>query len=121
MIDLRKIDLNTKTPSERFPFNLPVVSRWTPLSFNRSVSFFVGENGSGKSTLTESIACAVGSITVGTESVRTDPTLAEIRELADLMKLTWNKRTRRGFFLRAEDFFGYIKTLTRIRAEFEEI
>ena len=27
------------------------------------------------------------------------------------MKLVWNKRTHRGFFLRAEDFFGYTKRL----------
>jgi len=68
----------------------------------------------------ETLACAVGSITVGTESARTDLTLVEIRELANEMKLTWNKRTRRGFFLRAEDFFGYIKTLSRTRAELEK-
>ena len=120
MIHLREIDLRAKTSPEKFPFNLPVVSTWEPLVFNHPVACFVGENGSGKSTLMETIACAVGSITVGTESVRTDPTLAEIRQLANDMKLTWNKRTTQGFFLRAEDFFGYIKTLSRTRAELEQ-
>jgi predicted ATPase len=30
------------------------------------------------------------------------------------MRLVWSRRTRRGFFLRAEDFFGYVK---RVNAE----
>jgi len=67
----------------------------------------------------ETIACAVGSVTVGSESVKTDPTLKELRQLARDMKLTWNKRTYRGFFLRAEDFFGYVKQLSKMRSELE--
>jgi predicted ATPase len=40
---------------------------------------FVGENGSGKSTLMEAIDCAIGAINISSESVKTDPTLQEIR------------------------------------------
>jgi predicted ATPase len=67
----------------------------------------------------EAIACAVGSITVGSESVKTDPSLKDLRRLAKLMKLVWNKRTHRGFFLRAEDFFGYVKQLGKTRTALE--
>ena len=35
------------------------------------------------------------------------------------MKLIWNKPTHRGFFLRAEDYFGYVKNLASTRAELE--
>lgn len=119
MIHLRSIDLRATSRSDAFPFNLPVVRTWEPLEFSSPVTFFVGENGSGKSTLMEALACAVGSITVGSESVKTDPTLKELRQLAKLMKLVWNQRTHRGFFLRAEDFFGYVKQLNKTRVDLE--
>ncbi len=119
MPHLRSINLRSINAREDFPFNLPVVQNWTALTFSAPVTFFVGENGSGKSTLMEAIASAIGSITIGSQSVKTDPTLKEIRQLAKAMKLVWNKRTSRGFFLRAEDFFGYVKQLARTCSELE--
>jgi predicted ATPase len=119
MIHLRSIELRNLGSSSEFPFNLPLVQAWKTLDLTSSVTFFVGENGSGKSTLMEALACAVGSITVGSESVKTDPMLKDLRRLAKTMKLVWNKRTPRGFFLRAEDFFGYVKQLSKTRLELE--
>lgn len=103
-----------------FPFNLPILKSLEGLEFSSPVTFFVGENGSGKSTLLEAIACAVGSITVGSENVKTDPSLSAVRNFAQQLRLSWQKRTHRGFFLRAEDFFGYAKNLARTRRELEE-
>jgi len=117
MIHLRTIELINFGSQETFPFNLPVIQALETIDFSNPVTFFVGENGSGKSTLFDAIACSVGTITVGSESVKTDPTLKEIRTLAKTLKLVWNKRTRKGFFLRAEDFFGYIKQLSKTRSE----
>ncbi|MFZ5919911.1 MAG: AAA family ATPase [Chloroflexota bacterium] len=102
-----------------FPFNVPVIRALDEIRFDAPVTFLVGENGSGKSTLLEALACAVGSVTVGSESVTTDPSLAPLRELARHLKLTWAKRTRRGFFLRAEDFFGFARSQAKIRAEMQ--
>jgi predicted ATPase len=119
MIHLRSIELSYNGTHQNFPFNLPLVKGWEVVDFTSPVTIFVGENGSGKSTLMEAIACAVGSVTVGSESVKTDPTLKDIRQLAKAMKLAWEKRTHRGFFLRAEDFFGYVKQLSRTRADLE--
>lgn len=119
MIHLRSIDLRPLGERKSFPFNLPVVRAWQTLELTSPVTFLVGENGSGKSTFLEAVACAVGSITVGSESVKTDPTLGAVRELAKTMKLAWSKRTPRGFFLRAEDFFGYVKQMAQMRAELE--
>ncbi len=68
----------------------------------------------------ESIACALGSITVGSENVKTDHTLDDLRVFSRRMKLVWNKRTKRGFFLRAEDYFGYVKQLSKTRTELEQ-
>jgi predicted ATPase len=103
-----------------FPFDLEIVKSLRELHFSSPVTFLVGENGSGKSTLLEAIACAVESITVGAESVKTDKTLAPIRKLAKYFRLVWTKRTRKGFFLRAEDFFGYAKTMRQTREELEQ-
>lgn len=120
MIHLRNINITQRSDDVSFPFNLPVISTWQTLSLSNPVTFFVGENGSGKSTILEAIACAVGSISIGSENVITDPTLKEVRRLSKQMKLAWNKPTHRGFFLRAEDFFGYVKNLTKVRAEMED-
>ncbi|MCX6065841.1 MAG: AAA family ATPase [Chloroflexi bacterium] len=111
MIHLRSLSRRDWNPSFNgsFPFNLPVAQTIQTLEFTTPVTFFVGENGSGKSTLLEALACAVESITVGIESVKTDPCLAAQRELSKYFRLVWTKRTHKGFFLRAEDFFGYAK------------
>jgi predicted ATPase len=115
---LRSIEMTGKQPAG-FPFSVPVVQSLTRIEFNTSVTFFVGENGSGKSTILEAIACAARSITVGSDNVETDRTLGDIRRLADSLRLTWSKKTRKGFFMRAEDFFGYAKRMAQVREEME--
>jgi predicted ATPase len=102
----------------RFPFSVPVVRALDKLSVNSAVTFFVGENGSGKSTILEGIAAAAGLPAVGSVGVADDQTLNAQRALGRALRLTWTRRTRRGFFLRAEDFFGFTKTLARMRSEF---
>jgi predicted ATPase len=122
MIHLRSIQIKKpETGFPRgFPFDLPLFQSLGGLEFTSPVTFFVGENGSGKSTLLETLACAIGSVVVGSESVNTDPTLAAVRKFALHLRLAWNKKTRKGFFLRAEDFFGYAKKLSQMRAGLEQ-
>ncbi len=119
MPHLRSVALK-KTPdasSTRFPFTVPVIRALDVLGLAQRVTFFVGENGSGKSTLLEGIAAAAGLPTVGSESIDRDDTLSSQRALARALKLVWTRRTSRGFFLRAEDFFGFAKSLSKLRAE----
>ena len=104
----------------KFPFSVPVVRALGTLELPTAVTFFVGENGSGKSTLLEAVAAAIGLPTVGAESVRDDVSLAAQRALAKQLRLTWTQRTHRGFFLRAEDFFGFTKYVSRLRAEMQD-
>ena len=119
-IHLRSVTLNRALPlPERFPFTVPVVQSLEQLEFTAQVTFLVGENGCGKSTLLEALACAVGSIAVGSESVKADHTLDAVRPLADCLKLTWSARTRRGFFMRAEDFFGYTRKMAHMRQDLQ--
>lgn len=106
--------------NREFPFALPILKSLRQLKFTAPVTFFVGENGSGKSTLLEALACAIGAITVGSENAKTDKTLAAVQKLATYFKLNWLQRTHKGFFLRAEDFFGYAKRLAQMRIEMED-
>ena len=107
-------------PSDGFPFDVPIIQTLDRIDVEAAVTFLVGENGSGKSTLLEAIACAMKAVTVGSESVTTDATLADVRKLARALRLTWSTRTHRGFFLRAEDFFGYAKRVAQMHAEARE-
>lgn len=104
----------------QFPFSMPLVQSLERLDFSAPVTFFVGENGTGKSTVLEALAAAIGSITVGAESVQTDPTLIPARLLAKQMKLSWKVRTNKGFFLRAEDFVNFARKISQIRSEMLE-
>lgn len=120
MLHLRSVEIPNLPERDEFPFNLALVQNWQPLEFGAPVTFFVGENGSGKSTLMEALAVAAQMITVGSMDVRRDKSLAEAQDLAKFVKLVWSKRTRKGFFLRAEDFFGWIKQQNQLRAEMHE-
>jgi predicted ATPase len=104
----------------RFPYNVPVIRSLGMLEFTAPVTFLVGENGSGKSTLLEAIAAAAGSITMGSEAVHRDRSLDAVRPLADGLKLVWSKKTRRGFFMRAEDFFGYVRKMNAVQEGLEK-
>lgn len=105
---------------EHFPLNLPVLQSIGNMDFSSPVTFLVGENGSGKSTVLEGLAAAIGSVTVGAESVGADGTLKHARILAQKLKLKWTTRTHKGFFLRAEDFFGFTKYLSTLKNEMQE-
>jgi predicted ATPase len=122
MIHLKSVtvrEFNTQDV-ESFPFNLDVVKSLHGMEFSAPVTFFVGENGSGKSTILEALACAIESITVGSESVKTDKSLAPLRKLAQYFRLVWQKRTHKGLFLLAEDFFGYAKQMRQTQDEFQQ-
>ena len=106
-----------KTSGSGFPFTVPAIESLGELTFDAPMTFFVGENGSGKSTLLEGIALAAGLPTVGSTAASDDRTLAAQKTLGRALKLVWNQRTRKGFFLRAEDFFGFTKQLAQLRAE----
>jgi predicted ATPase len=122
MIHLQSVSLTRIPPADadHFPFTVPIICSLPTLNFTTSVTFLVGENGSGKSTFLEAVASAADSIAVGSDELDRDTSLANVGKLGKVLKLTWSKRTRNGFFLRAEDYFGYAKRLARIRQELEQ-
>ncbi|HTI04986.1 MAG TPA: AAA family ATPase [Gemmatimonadales bacterium] len=103
-----------------FPFTVPAIRSLRSLDFPTSVTFFVGENGSGKSTLLEGLAAAARLPAIGSADMPRDDTLAGQRRLGKALRLSWTRRATRGFFLRAEDFFGFTKRLSQERAEFQQ-
>jgi predicted ATPase len=100
----------------RYPFSVPQIRTLPQLDVNRGVTFFVGENGSGKSTLLEGIAAAAELPALGSADVAFDDTLGPARQLGGALRLAWSPRSRQGFFLRAEDFFGFHKSQARTDA-----
>ena len=118
MIYLRSVSRKGPAPTANFPFSLPAYVSLDEIRFDHPVTFFVGENGSGKSTLMEAIAAGCDAVTVGGVDLRRDPTMEPARQLGGALRFEWGKRTRRGFFLRAEDFFNYTR---RLKAEMEEL
>ncbi len=126
MIFLRSIKFGVADPEkEVFPWNLPLWQQTKAITFDNPVTLFVGENGSEKSTLLESLALAINMVTVGSANINRDQSLSHLKDFSWSMKLTWNKKTKRGFFLRAEDFFGYVKQMNQSRddmmAELERV
>jgi predicted ATPase len=123
MIHLRSVRLGSIDPDDAglFPFSVPAIRSLagTEIELPTEVTFLVGENGSGKSTFLEALACAAGSITVGSESVEGDRMLASVRLLARKLKLSWSRRKHAGFFMRSEDFFGYVKWMRNVREDYE--
>ncbi len=104
----------------RYPFNLPLFQNFNRLELKTPVTIFVGENGTGKSTLIEGIAAAVGSITIGEDSIDYDKSMKSARDLSRSLKLSWTIKTKKGFFLRAEDFISYTKKIAMLREELEK-
>jgi predicted ATPase len=107
-------------PAAGFPFTVPAIATLTTLDLSAPVTFFVGENGSGKSTLLEGIAAATDLPALGAAAdVWRDDSLAAAQALGRALRASWRHRTRHGFFLRAEDFFGWLRQRARDDARME--
>lgn len=104
---------------DAFPFAIPAIRGLREMSFPGPVTFLAGENGSGKSTLLEAIALAVRLPTIGSREAGMDKSLTDQRKLARGLTAVWDRKMHRGFFLRAEDFFGFIGRLDADVAEME--
>lgn len=103
--------LAPKAKIEDFPFNLAILSNLSTLNLPLTVAVFVGENGAGKSTLLESLAVKINLQSLGEKSLQNDSTLEHARSLSKAFTLSWHKKTNHGFFLRAEDYFAYLKQI----------
>jgi predicted ATPase len=120
VINLTSVELRRNGEARAgFPFDIPAVRSLGTMRFKTPVTIFVGENGSGKSTVLEALAIAGRAITAGSAEAAEDATLEGVRALAGELRLSWARRTHRGFFLRAEDFFGFARRVATMRDDLE--
>jgi predicted ATPase len=108
---LKKITLLSDRVSgwDDYPFCIPTIRSLKELNFRSRICFFAGENGSGKSTLLEAIAAHYGFGREGGNRSFTNSTTEtnqSIDPLIRALRLSFDKRTGAGFFLRAESFFN---------------
>ncbi len=108
---LKKISILSERVAgwNEYPFSVPAIRGLKSLDFHSPICFFAGENGTGKSTLLEAIAAHYGfGPEGGNRSFNNDSTVRNrsIEPLARALRMSFDKRTGFGFFLRAESFFN---------------
>ena len=100
-----------------YPFSVPAISSLEELALRSRICFFAGENGTGKSTLLEAIAVHYGfGREGGTRSFSNDTTESNhsVDPLVRVLRLSFDKRTGAGYFLRAEGFFNSVTYLDNL-------
>jgi predicted ATPase len=105
---------------ETYPFSVPALRDFEDLHLHARVCFFTGENGSGKSTLLEAIAVHYGfGREGGTRNFLNNSTASNhsVDPLVRALRLSFDKRTGKGYFLRAEIFFNVASLLDDLDAE----
>lgn len=101
-----KVDWN-KISYESYLRTIPAIEKLSTLSFDRNVTFFVGENGSGKSTLLEGIAVAYGFNAEGGNKSYNFATYESHSELYSAISIIKGiKKPLNSYFLRAESFYN---------------
>jgi len=107
---------------ERYPFCVPVIRNLDELPLRSRVCLFTGENGTGKSTLLEALAAHYGfGPEGGNRNLKADTTESNhsVNSLTRALRLSFNIRTGRGFFLRAESFFNTATLIDRLDEDLE--
>ena len=115
MLYLSSYEIRENKRRDAYCFRVPAIAHETRREFTSSVTFFEGENGSGKSTLLEALARSIGMPALGANDTRRDHTLEAVDPLANALKLSFKTKPKYSFFLRAEDFFGFIQRIRNTR------
>jgi predicted ATPase len=120
---LRSIETKSEAKGRtEFPYGIPVLKNGDfKMEFPKNVTFFVGENGSGKSTIMEAIALACGFNPAGGSSNNLYDSRSTESSLSTMLRLAWNTKMNRGFFLRAESFFNFANHLEEMEELAKEI
>jgi predicted ATPase len=94
--------------TDGYPFTLPILEEGRlELTFERPITFFIGDNGTGKSTLLEAIAKHCGFGLGGGSRHHQFGGGTHEQPLAQALRLSWLPKVSEGFFLRAESFFNF--------------
>ena len=105
---LRRIDIDMSLiDRDSYLRNIPALRGTKRLTFNKNITFFVGENGTGKSTILEAIAVAYGFSAEGGTLNYTFSTYDSHSDLYKALKMSKGiKRPSFSYFLRAESFYN---------------
>jgi predicted ATPase len=125
--------LPSKTSSRRqWPLDVPCVAQLVEegMTFERPVTFLVGENGSGKSTLVEAFAEAWGLDARGGRAGRKYVNDRPKTPLGEMLKFettalgarhrSGTRTKRRGYFHRAETAFGFMNAVSGMQGYWED-
>ena len=97
----------SQVPRDSYIRDIPAIAGLDELTFERNVTFFVGENATGKSTLLEAIALAYGFNPEGGTLNYRFSTWEYSSVLGDALRLVKGyRRAPVGYFFRAESFFN---------------
>ena len=89
--------------------DIPALRSIEHFTFEKNITFFVGENGTGKSTLLEALAVAFGFNPEGGTLNYRFSTYDDVSELSDAIRLSKGYRrpeANASYFFRAESFFN---------------
>jgi predicted ATPase len=112
-----KYEIPSNEEIDKYPLNIPFLDKKPfDLEINKKVLIVVGDNGSGKSTLLEAIAANCGFSLVGGNRNHTVFD-TEIAPLSRYLRFSWKPRVSKGFFLRAETMFAFIRAIDEIAGE----
>lgn len=116
MLPLKSVRYLRNQTGIGYPFDLPIFKALDQLTFEQPVTILVGDNGTGKSTILESIATAGELITIGNNW---EPP-AFGKHLTKDIKLTWNVKSKVGFYFKANDFIQFIDRTKEAKRESRE-
>ncbi len=122
ILDKIKISFSDNVDFSEYPFSLDIVRNLKDIVFSSQVTFFIGENGTGKSTILEAIASKSGfGREGGSKNINFNTAdnsfYSEIQKLSDCMTLSWRKKTKDGYFFRAESFFNLANHIDHLEKE----
>jgi predicted ATPase len=105
---------------DTYPFSIPAIRSLAELNLRSRVCLFAGENGTGKSTLLEAIAAHYGfGREGGNRNFGNDSTESNhsIDALVRALRLSFDRRTGAGYFLRAESWFNTVSYMDKLDEE----
>jgi predicted ATPase len=105
---------------DSYPFFVPCIRNLDELILHERICFFAGENGTGKSTLLEAIAAHYGfGREGGNRNFANDSTESNhsIDPLVRALRLSFDRRTGSGYFLRAESWFNTVSHMDELDKE----
>lgn len=114
---IKKIKINTDSieDTNRYPFNIPVISNNKEINLTSNVTFLIGENGIGKSTLIEALAKSCGLNPEGGTQNFMFTTRETEYELSKCIEIDhFQRRVETMFFLRAESFYNVATEIEKL-------